>query len=84
MGDDPMALLGLEGALKHYFLLFIRYNYTTRILGNKVSIQTACPDRKFPLSKPQSQLQHVEGVDCIASMHDKEKRQQPGQSEDTH
>jgi hypothetical protein len=21
MGDDPMALLGLEGALKHYYLL---------------------------------------------------------------
>jgi hypothetical protein len=23
MGDDPMALLGLEGALKHYYLLLL-------------------------------------------------------------
>jgi hypothetical protein len=23
MGDDPMALLGLEGALKHYYYLFM-------------------------------------------------------------
>jgi hypothetical protein len=27
MGDDPMALLGLEGALKHYLLLLLsKYN----------------------------------------------------------
>jgi hypothetical protein len=23
MGDDPMVLLGLEGALKHYYLLLL-------------------------------------------------------------
>jgi hypothetical protein len=23
MGDDPMALLGLEGALKHYYYLLL-------------------------------------------------------------
>jgi hypothetical protein len=23
MGDDPMALLGLEGALKHYYIIII-------------------------------------------------------------
>jgi hypothetical protein len=24
MGDDPMALLGLEGALKHYYYYYVR------------------------------------------------------------
>jgi hypothetical protein len=24
MGDDPMALLGLEGALKHYYYYYMR------------------------------------------------------------
>jgi hypothetical protein len=25
MGDDPMALLGLEGALKHYYYYYVMY-----------------------------------------------------------
>jgi hypothetical protein len=25
MGDDPMALLGLEGALKHYYYLLLSH-----------------------------------------------------------
>jgi hypothetical protein len=25
MGDDPMALLGLEGALKHYYYYYYYY-----------------------------------------------------------
>jgi hypothetical protein len=28
MGDDPMALLGLEGALKHYYYYYNRPNPT--------------------------------------------------------
>jgi hypothetical protein len=27
MGDDPMALLGLEGALKHYYYYYYYYYY---------------------------------------------------------
>jgi hypothetical protein len=33
MGDDPMALLGLEGALKHYYYYYYYY-YITLWNGN--------------------------------------------------
>jgi hypothetical protein len=41
MGDDPMALLGLEGALKHYYFYLINsYTITTKQVDRCVDPQT--------------------------------------------
>jgi hypothetical protein len=51
MGDDPMALLGLEGALKHYYFIIncmLQHTVCTAWLlsppaaAHDMSVQTAC------------------------------------------
>jgi hypothetical protein len=44
MGDDPMALLGLEGALKHYYYY---YYYVLRRLPCVLKVQVSIPARRM-------------------------------------
>jgi len=54
MGDDPMALLGLEGALKHYYYYYLT---TLCMAGTAVQLFTAA-----------SVLQHAYDIMLIAAI----------------
>jgi hypothetical protein len=41
MGDDPMALLGLEGALKHYYYYYYYYALHLMTIVGQADVQTS-------------------------------------------
>jgi hypothetical protein len=41
MGDDPMALLGLEGALKHYYYYYVMTHIQSILILDLLSVVSA-------------------------------------------
>jgi hypothetical protein len=63
MGDDPMALLGLEGALKHYYYYYYYYYYYTSeaFFTSKSKIKQQKPTLSSGKKTTQAYKQPVRG-----------------------